>query len=134
MKRASLKPALLAGSLAAALTLFMITLYYLHLVDLVETPIERMRYTATIYASAIAFFTLSLSMNLVALLTHRESKSSRLMAVSAIAALIGYIFPCERLLRFSYTGALYETVMIAVVHILLLTLSAMLLKKAKARL
>lgn len=125
----SCKTALLAGCLAAALTLFMITLYYLHLVELAETPIERMRYTATVYASAIAFFTSSLSMNSVALLSRKEQKSSSLMVVSAVAAFIGYIFPCERLMRFGYSGALCETVIIAAIHIVLLALSAMLLRK-----
>lgn len=123
------KYALFISFLGAVLTLFMITLYYIHLVYLEETPIERMRYTATIYASAIAFFTLSLSMNSMALLARREPKSSRLMAASTAATFIGYIFPCERLMRFSYLGALYETAIIAVIHVALLALSAMLLRR-----
>jgi hypothetical protein len=125
----SCKLAVFAGSVGAALTIFMITVYYIHLVGLSEVPLERMRYTATIYASAIALFTLSLSMNLLALLTSREPKSSRLMAVSAIASFVGYIFPCERLIRFNYAVAFYETLIIAAIHIVLLAVSSVMLRR-----
>jgi len=117
-------------SLSAVLTLFMIALYYIHLVNLEETPLEKMRYTATVYTSAIAFFTLSLSMNLVALAAYKEPKFSLLMWISTITAFIAYIFPCERLIRFNYVEALYQTVLIAVIHIVLLGLSAILSRKS----
>lgn len=120
---------LFIGSISAALTLFMITLYYVHIVSLEETPLERMRYTATVYTSAIAFFTLSLSTNLVALTAYKEPKFSILMGISTIAAFIAYIFPCERLIRFNYMESLYQTILIAVIHVTLLGLSALLSRK-----
>lgn len=123
-----LKLAILVGTLGLVLTAFLIIVYYAHLGNLPDVSIEAIRYAASTLSAAIAFFVLSLGMGLIALASYRERKSSRLMLVSTVTAIIGYVFPCERLWRLSYTRSLNETIIIATVHVALLISSAFLLK------
>ncbi len=123
------KLAVIIEFFGVALTVFIMALYYVHLIELSEFPIERMRYTAIIYSAATAFFTLSLSMGLTALAVRREKKAFWFILVSAVAAALGYIFPCHRLWIFGYAAALNETILIAIIHVGLLAFAAFLLKR-----
>jgi hypothetical protein len=124
-----LKLAIFFGTLGLAFTVFLAVVYYMHLFSLQGVSIEAIRYDALIYSTVIAFFTLSLSLGATALAVYKERKSFWLMLFSTITVGIGYIFPCERLWKLSYTSALSETIIIAIFHVGLLISSTILLKK-----
>ncbi|MEM1589366.1 MAG: hypothetical protein QW175_02985 [Candidatus Bathyarchaeia archaeon] len=88
-----------------------------------------MYYIASTHSIATTFFTLSFSLGLIALLNYKHDLSSNLMLVSTLTAFVGYIPPSVRLWKLGYTGSLYETIVIAVVHIALLATSTTVFKK-----
>lgn len=125
-----LQLAIFFGIFGLALTVFLATVYYMHLFSLQGVSIEAIRYDALIYSTVVAFFTLSFGFGAAALVVYKERKSFWLMLVSTVTVVIGYIFPCERLWKLSYTNALSETIIIAIFHLWLLVSSTILLKKA----
>jgi hypothetical protein len=124
------KLAFLTGAVGLGFSVFLACIYYAHILYLPATSIEAARYMVSTHSIAVASFTLSFSLGLIALLNYKDSLSFKLMLASAATALVGYIPPSERLWRLGYTNSLNETIAIAVVHIALLTTSATLFKKA----
>jgi hypothetical protein len=129
METRFLKLGLLLGSVGVAITFLMVIMYYLHMPALSYASIEAIRYAASALSAAIAFFSFSFGMGLAALVSYSKMKSSRLMFFSVITAILGYFFPCERLWRLGYAVSLIETLIIAMVHVLILISSCFLLKK-----
>jgi len=123
------KLAFLTGAIGLGFSVFLACIYYAHIFALPEISIEAARYMVSTHSIAVASFTLSFSLGLIALLNYKDSLSFKLMLASAATALVGYIPPSERLWRLGYTNSLNETIAIAIVHIALLTTSATLLKK-----
>lgn len=123
------KLAIFTGAMGLGFSAFLTYIYYAHIFALPDISIEAARYLASTHSVAAAFFTLSFSLGLIALLNYKHNISFKLMLASTVTALVGYLPPSERLWRLGYTDSLNETMMVAMIHIALLTTSAALLYK-----
>lgn len=117
--------AIITGFLGLAMTGFMALVYYFHLLNLPANPIDAVRYEVSAHSTAAILLVFSLAFGLTAIIYKGEHKSSYLMLISTFITLLGYVAPCERLLKLGYVDALEATVIFAFFNTILLLSSAL---------